>query len=129
MDDIIVIILTLVVAVVGVLNQNKKKKAAQQAGGGGQAQSPDFLDMLVSEQEIEEEKEQRYLQNELSVEDNEVSMTKTRNTFLSVNEESFVAEKEVKKVVKERKRLRVDGGGFSLKKAIVYNEILNRKYF
>jgi hypothetical protein len=128
MDDIIVIILTLVVAVVGVLNQNKKKKAAQQASGG-KTQSPDIWDMLVSEQEIEEEKEQRYLQNELSVEDNEVSLAKTGNAFVSVREASFFAPKDVKKVVKEKKRLRVDGGKFSLKKAIVYNEILNRKYF
>jgi hypothetical protein len=46
-----------------------------------------------------------------------------------VSEASFFAPKDVKKVVKEKKRLRVDGGKFSLKKAIVYNEILNRKYF
>jgi archaellum component FlaG (FlaF/FlaG flagellin family) len=127
MDDLVVIILTLLIAGAGVLGQMKKKKQAATIPTG-QAKQPEniwdlfkeeaFPPILQPEAEyyLEEEPESIPYENEQGYK------------FEAKNEGGKIINKEVKpettiiNSIKEKKEV------FSLRKAVIYSEILNRKY-
>jgi hypothetical protein len=126
MDDLIVIILTLIIAGAGAIGQMKKKKQATSAPGK-QKNSDNIWDMFkeeVFQQEAHNETEYYIDEAPESIPyENEQGYK-----FDSKNEGGVIIDKlakanpSVKNSIKERKE------GFSLRKAVIYSEILNRKY-
>lgn len=128
MDDIIVIILTLIVALVGILNKKKKKAEAQAPVTETSKESPDFWDMIMDADEVQQENVQEYVEPEPVVEIPKKPKIKSDYQFSSGKEGSSAVKKKMKEVVKTRKKAMIEGEEFSLRKAVIYNEILNRKY-
>jgi len=129
MDDLLVILITILIAVVGVLNQRKKKKDAQQPVSESAGQPADFWEMLMQQQE------QRPVYNEVEEDeiDDEVIDTvpepKPVYQFKAAEEGSSDLVEEKKILQRQKKKpVLIDGEEFSIRKAIIYNEILNRKY-
>ncbi len=126
MDDLVVIILTLIVAGVGALSQLKKKKQA--AGNAGQHQkSPDFWGLLEDKIESagQEDNSEYYEEEQMEpVAAVEISLNKLKKKR---DNRSVVANNLVKEMnrPKLKSKLKED---FSLRKAVIYSEILNRKY-
>lgn len=148
MDDVIVIILTLVLTIVAAINQNKKKK-----GTPAQQKTPDFWETILGQesplpQTVEVEKNippahrkaeaknvsrskpvrkpesQRMktpaITDELSIDeggrhDDILTLLNTRKGF----DDSFDSDEEVAGIMDD----------FSLRKAVIYAEIIQPKYF
>lgn len=130
MDDLLVILITILIAVVGVLNQRKKKKDAQQPVSGNAGQPTDFWEMLMQQEE------QRPVNQEVQDEEEEydevidtIPEAKPVYQFQAEGEGSSDLAEE-KKILQrqQKKQVLIDGEAFSIRKAIIYNEILNRKY-
>lgn len=125
MDDIIVIILTLVVAVVGIFNQQRKKKAAQSSAVVENKKSVDFWDMFSEETGGQEEVEPYHVESDEVSEEPEI---KQEYQFVARTEGSSDLKKKVKVALKKKTQAKIEGEDFSLRKAVIYSEILNRKY-
>jgi hypothetical protein len=142
MEDYIFIIIAIVLSIVGALNQNKKKKAMQeQQDGDEQHQEPSFFeqifdDPVFQEEEIQVEKvpaktetpevkkrEKRVphkpLQSSL-MKKTEISGSIDDNIGAAIGEDEY---EETQETTRESIM-----NGFSLKKAVIYSEIINRKY-
>lgn len=131
MDDLIVIILTLIVLVAGAFGQTKKKK--QQLPVAGQSQKPgDFWDLF-------DEKPQPQISSSVfpvtteSEEDNPTGREEKHDYGFSSQDEGgtiFSTGKTIVEPVRETKhpQSRFTFDKFSLRDAVVYSEILNRKY-
>lgn len=135
MDDLVVIILTLVVAVFGIIGQTRKKKLT-----GEQQQNvkepASFWDMF--ENQINPEQQFTGINNfvdeqepdELIVEDDRIDLAPPPQTY------KFDAKNEGKSILKERvvskvfkpKTTKPKKKKFPLRQAVIYSEILNRKY-
>lgn len=122
MDDIIVLILTLIFIVAGIFGQMKKRQLPPDASAGVNPMQDNFWE------NIEEEEEHpigvtEHLQpvKEVAKEDrfhtagNQMRRDITRNLIEEVPEKPKVDSLKLK--------------SFPLKKAVIYSEILNRKYF
>ncbi len=126
MDDLIVIILTLAVAGIGILGQIKKKKQA--ATGSNQPKQPEtFWDLIKNETNFpvqEEENEYYEEENPEPVISSEAPYQKVSTTLKqsSARKDNFT-KKSIRKKIKSKTMEE-----FSLRKAVVYSEILNRKY-
>lgn len=127
MDDLVVIILTLIIAGAGVLGQIKKKKQAI-AVPPGQAKQPENIWDLFKEEAFPQ---MRQPEPEYFMEEEPESLPYENEQgykFEAKNEGGKIINKEVKpettiiNSIKEKKEV------FSLRKAVIYSEILNRKY-
>ncbi|MCG6189138.1 hypothetical protein [Maribellus maritimus] len=134
MDDLIVIILTLIVAVVGAIGQIKKKKQQQTDPGTEEQNSSDnFWDVLEDfgvQTTKPEPKEPEY--EPATIEEKPVK--KRQYTFNAENEgkdsvfkKTSSIKNEIKQNLEEEKKENISNT-FSLRKAVIYSEILNRKY-
>ncbi|WP_297086814.1 hypothetical protein [uncultured Draconibacterium sp.] len=128
MDDVLVIILTLVIAVFGALNQKRKKKAA----GANNAvppkkESQNFWDMLMDQEEELITERQEPFEEEL-VQPEPKTIERPVYDFKADREGAKSIRKPMKSVRENKKRKLVMGEEFSLKKAVIYSEIINRKY-
>lgn len=142
MDDLIVIILTLIFAVAGIFGQMKKKQAQNQAGdqGGPQPETesndPDnFWDFLEPEsnQNYREQgpipapspKQKQPVQTvaEEPVQKKPKYQFKAENEGASIYENDLTSDTNTITNVRKKRKDR-----FPLKKAVIYSEILNRKY-
>ncbi len=132
MDDILVIILTLIIAVVGVLNQNKKKKAQKTASEGETNKEKNFWEQLLDEGDVfeqprpVEEEEPLYTQpvkeqKPMFESKPEGNIPRSTTMAKNVSSEGVSIVKQKKKIYKPRRK-------FSLREAVIYSEILNRKY-
>lgn len=142
MDDIFVIIVTLIIAVVGALNQKRKKKQGQQAPVGEPTEEPkqDIWDMLFDQGEqpivpkpqyvdYEEEVEEKPKMEERPVFESSISSAqKTKYDFRPKSEGVSAVSQEIEKKPLLKRKAKILGEDFSLKKAVIYSEILNRKY-
>ncbi|MCY1722703.1 hypothetical protein OU798_20305 [Prolixibacteraceae bacterium Z1-6] len=128
MDDLIVIILTLAVAVIGVINQQKKKKAAQNPAGKVTKQPTDFWDMIMDAQNEQAENVPEYVEPQTEFEEYKEPEDKIEYQFVPSSEGITEIENETKVISKKKLQATVDGEEFSLRKAVIYNEILQRKY-
>ena len=135
MDDLIVIILTLIVAAAGALGQLKKKKQVPPAEGE-ESKTPESLwDLLQGEpdyqhpvevQDFKKEKHDEYTEPLLKADNREVNESKYK--YIAQNE-GQVATKVKKPMAANRKKLKPGViKDFSLRKAVIYSEILNKKY-
>jgi hypothetical protein len=125
MDDLLVIILTLIIAGVGALAQLKKKKQA--AGNLEQPkQSDNFWGLLDGETESMNQPEVEYV-DEPEIEPVVVEDIPLHQ-FKAKSKKQITAANNLAKEIKKPKlktKLKED---FSLRKAVIYSEILNRKY-
>lgn len=130
MEDYIVIILTLVIAVVGALNSKKKKKALKVPVAEGVEQPSDFWDTILNQQEEEfdEEPVADYIEQEPVVEKYKQAVEKPKYSFTAANEGMSNIPDTKKTKVRRRRKVMIEGEEFSLKKAVIYSEIMNRKY-
>lgn len=128
MDDLVVIILTLLIAGAGAIGQMKKKKQTTPIPVTGQVKQPEniwdlfkeeaFPQMLQPDPEfyLDEEPESIPYENE----QNYKFEAKNEGDTLINNE--IKPEPIINDVIKDKKEV------FSLRKAVIYSEILNRKY-
>lgn len=125
MDDLIVIILTLVIAAFGALGQVRKKKQQQQAVTENQPE--DIWDFFQSEEEPKPVFDEDEFIGETFEEEME-SVKMPLYTF-TPQEEGETASK-AKPVLKPMERITPAKRKevFSLRNAVIYSEILNRKY-
>ena len=133
MDDLLIIILTLVVAVIGAFGRKKKKEANQSQSAGGTQQPQDFWDMFMNQGEQQQKQPQFIYEDEPeeAPEEKIVVEKKGRPKYsFSAEEEgkSDIKEELIKSLDSERKKVQIEGEDFSLRKAVIYSEILNRKY-
>jgi len=126
MDDLVVIILTLIIAGAGVIGQIKKKKQISETGE--EQKNPEDIWGLLKEEvfpsypnveqenlNIEQEKFEPY-ENEQGYQ------------FEAKNEGGVLVKSELETTHPIKEILTKKEDGFSLKKAVIYSEILNRKY-
>jgi hypothetical protein len=127
MDDIIVIILTLIFIVAGIFGQMKKKPPVQQPQMEPQHAEDDFWDLLDADP------------TEPRPPANEPVPSKTRmgKKPSSENKYDFKPEKEGTRLTKrnlpkgdeiKKERRTTQKRKFPLKEAVIYSEILHRKY-
>lgn len=126
MDDLIVIILTLVVAGIGILGQIKKKKQAETASNQPN-QPEDFWDLIKNEPDFPgQEEENKYYEEEntepVISPETSYQIVNTAHRKPAVKKDEY-GKKTTRKKVKSKTM-----EGFSLRKAVIYSEILNRKY-
>ena len=134
MDDLIVIILTLIIAGVGVLGQFKKKKQAQ-AATEGQADSPKSFWDLITDEAVGNPQATDMDYDELEFDGEEVEVVQKSETLIQkptyqfkTSNKAELVEKNVNQKTKPKKLKSKLNEDFSLRKAVIYSEILNRKY-
>ena len=131
MDDLLVIIFTLIVAVIGALGQiNKKKKPVSTGNQPAENGSDNFWGM-VEEQFYDEQPEQEQQQETEKIdkpEETEERMPVYK--FKAENEGTPVTRPDRTKEIKKEKKPKANKKlkEFSLRKAVIYSEILNQKY-
>ena len=136
MDDIVVIILTILVAVVGALSQRKKRQQAEAAkknpGVQSQPNQPfDFWEMLREESTPVHpfDEPEPVMENLMEEHVDTVPEPKPVYRFSAKDEgSSDIKESIVEAPQKKRYKVLIDGEKFSLRKAVIYSEIMNRKY-
>ena len=130
MEDLLVIILTLGVALVGAFGRKKKRNTAQPPSSNTVKQPQDFWNMLM-EQEHQPEPFV-ILEEEIETEEEELVVETVEQAKYQFNSEkegkSEIKEERIKTLSPVRKKVQVGGENFSLRKAVIYSEILNRKY-
>lgn len=128
MDDLIVIIIMLVIAGFGAIGQIKKKKEDQQQPLPAQNQPDDIWSMLQQQREPQVQVTEPYSEYFKEPESILDTFDAPIYRFDPQQEGSSAITKRVipkKTVVQTKKNMNHD---FSLKKAVIYSEILNRKY-
>ncbi len=126
MDDLIVIILTLIIAGAGVIGQIKKKK--QETSVPGEQKSPENIWDLFKEDAFLQSSQTQQVYNRdeepesVPYENEQGYKFEAKNEGGVIIKNSVKTEPTVKDSFKDRKE------GFSLRKAVIYSEILNRKY-
>ncbi len=135
MEDYLVIIITLIVAVVGVLRRKKKKTVAQAPETGKAKSSSNFWDMIMDEQGGDaepvyeyEESESHHVDPEPVLQEHAVAVEKSSSAFWVRDEGVSAVDTEREATQKKKRKITIDGEEFSLKKAVIYSEIMNRKY-
>ena len=127
MDDLVVIILTLIIAVAGVISQAKKKKQ-NTVPENGQKQPEDiwnlFRDEPIPAPQPKTEPQYDIVEDEESVpyeneQDYKFYSNKEGGKLINIEPE---IQRPVEEAVTKKKEK------FSLRKAVIYSEILNRKY-
>lgn len=126
MDDLVVIILTLLIAGAGVFGQMKKKKQATAVPGA--PKNPENIWDLFKEEvfpQVSQTEPKFYL-------DEEPESIPYENEqgykFEAKNEGGVIINNEVKTQPTIKDSIKENKEGFSLRKAVIYSEILNRKY-
>ncbi len=132
MDDVLVIILMLIFTVVGAISQNKKKKAQQLSKAGKTPTKKNFWDELIAEDE-EYPQPQTVIHEQPDtmspiVEQQPVAEIKTKNTMSGGSLSDIMKSAEPIAITKPKVRQNRLQRKFSLRDAVVYSEILNRKY-
>ena len=126
MDDLVVIILTLIIVVVGVLGQLKKKKQIPVVSEG--EKSPENIWELIQREmnPVPQMPQQEFIDDDF--EEPEVKTEKSSYEFEAKNEGVSAAENKKMEEIPAKKLRKIYNEKFSLKKAVIYSEILNRKY-
>lgn len=123
MDDLVVIFLTLIFIIAGLFGQRKKRQAEAEKKSGHQPSADDLWEM----------RDQDWEEPQVFVEGNEYPKMKPEPAV----GHAFNPEKEGERtlVTTPRKETLADEAGkteekvkFSLRDAVIYSEILNRKY-
>lgn len=129
MDDLLVVILTLIIAGAGALGQLKKKKQVPQGSAGATNTPDDIWNLFNVDARINEYEEEPYEAKEVFVNEPGPAVNEQNYSFNPNNEGGKVFESTVSKSALISKKKSVFKSNFSLRDAVIYNEILNRKYF
>jgi hypothetical protein len=127
MDDLVVIILTLLIAGAGLIGQLKKKKQLDSAPPEEQKNPENIWDLLREEAFPSVQKEEHeYLivepQESEPYENEQGYKFEPKNEGGKLINNELKTETPAQEIIKKRKE------GFSLRNAVIYSEILNRKY-
>ncbi|MBN1986213.1 MAG: hypothetical protein JW761_07910 [Prolixibacteraceae bacterium] len=133
MDDLIVIILTFIIAAAGMIGQIRKKKQSQAETEGEQPNSSDnfweFLEDFGGEpqrQEVVASPEPPKTAEKYDEQPKYTFDAKNEGQKTVDIESDFIKDKITHPAHNDRKERISDN--FSLRKAVIYSEILNRKY-
>jgi hypothetical protein len=129
MDDLLVVILTLIIAGAGALGQLKKKKQIPGSSAGETNTPDDIWNYLKNEAGISHFEEESYEAKEVFVKEPGPAINEQNYSFNAKNEGGKAIENAFKEPIINRQKKSVFKGNFSLRDAVIYNEILNRKYF
>ena len=137
MDDLIVIILTLIIAGAGAIGQMKKKKRLKPEGEENQQKTTgdfwDFIDDLGGESQPanftppETETDAEPEGTPEFVKEQPKYVFKAEEERQSTFFKNDTVKDEIKEQLKKEKQEKISES-FSLRKAVIYSEILNRKY-
>lgn len=129
MDDLLVVIISLIIAGAGALGQLKKKKQIPGSSAGEINTPEDIWNFLKNDSVISHFEEESYEAKEVFVKEPEPAVNEQNYSFNPKNEGGkAINSANVKPIVIPQKKS-VFKGNFSLRDAVIYNEILNRKYF
>jgi hypothetical protein len=129
MDDLIVIILTLIVAGVGVLGQLKKKKQAQTGSESNKKATNSFWDLIQGETDFNQQGvKSDFEETDFDNQQEEVLVKKPVYGFDRKKDKELEIERDIKETTRKSKIKSGVMNDFSLRKAVIYSEILNRKY-
>jgi len=127
MDDLLVILLSVVFILAGIFGQKNKKKNA--ANSNSVVKEPakedlwDFLDQKWEDSSLGEES------HEVAVEEVPAPKQESRQQFHTEQESQRIFKKGSIENVSEKMKVRpLKMSKFPLKDAVIYSEILNRKY-
>ncbi len=131
MDDLVAIILTLVFVGIGAFGQMKKKKkliAEPESNNSNINKQDEIWDLFEKVTGFENFREDPYGNTEVVVKEPGPAVNEQNYSFKATEEGGSIIEKEsqIQKRVVKKNAIREN---FSLKQAVIYNEILNRKYF
>ena len=127
MDDLVVIVLTLLVAAIGIISQTKKRQAANKQPQPGKSPQ-NFWDMLESQMEPEKQSYEPELEFEQEDETVDVVPKIPQYKFETENEGKSDLKEKITPDLLADKPHKTTREKFPLKKAVIYSEILNRKY-
>ncbi|SHF39022.1 hypothetical protein SAMN05444274_10538 [Mariniphaga anaerophila] len=127
MDDIVVLILTLIFIAAGIFGQAKKKRVAPQPEVKNVPEQDDFWEMLDDEWKKTKQADINTPQKPNS-EDLKKNLRKEYQFNAKTEGERIAQKMPVEKIKTNEKLSAVKSGRFSLRDAVVYSEILNRKY-
>ncbi|WP_319479546.1 hypothetical protein [uncultured Draconibacterium sp.] len=128
MDDIVVIILTLIVALFGILNKKRKKNATPGESAPGVGSAPDFWEMLMDDnKDVPGQPQPQVVQEEVK-EEEPVQEVRPSFQYSTEARKSASLKRKEEQAKKSKKKSLILGEKFSLKKAVIYSEIINRKY-
>lgn len=128
MDDLVAIILTLVFVAIGAFGQMKKKKKLIPETESNNDTKDDIWGLFEKVTGFENYREDPYGNTEVVAKEPGPAVNEQNYSFKATDEGGSVIEKEsqIKKSIVRKNAIREN---FSLKQAVIYNEILNRKYF
>lgn len=128
MDDIIILILTLIFIVAGIFGQMKKKPETPNTEMAPPPESDDnFWNLLEDDEKFTEPERQVNVEAEPPA--REVAPSPPQYKFKTDKEAPTVQQKNKNKTeTKTRLKKPTKKKAFSLKEAVIYSEILNRKY-
>ena len=128
MEDYIFIIIAIILSVVSAINKKKKKQAAAQGVGQASSKKPTVLEQLFHDSFFDDEETQEQPAKVEQPKPNLIKREVVKHGGIPVKtpkETSTDIIKESNPAKKIRKSIRAN---FSLKDAVIYSEILNRKY-
>ena len=128
MDDLVAIILTLVFVAIGAFGQMKKKKTLVAEPESNNDVKDEIWGLFEKVTDFENFREDPYGHTEVVVKEPGPAVNEQNYSFKATDEGGSMIEKEsqIQKSVVRKNAIREN---FSLKQAVIYNEILNRKYF
>ncbi len=128
MDDLVAIILTLVFVAIGAFGQMKKKKTLAAEPESNNDAKDDIWGLFEKVTGFENYRKDPYGSTEIVAKKSAPAVNEQNYSFKATDEGGSIIEKEsqTEKRVVRKNAIREN---FSLKQAVIYNEILNRKYF
>jgi hypothetical protein len=126
MDDLVVIILTLLIAGAGVIGQLKKKKHIP-VDPEAQKNPENFWDLFKQETFPSVPRDEPEYE-ELELEKPVPYVNEQNYKFNAKNEGGALISNKIKKETPAQEIIKKKEERFSLRKAVIYSEILNRKY-
>lgn len=126
MDDLVVVILTLLIAGAGAIGQMKKKK--QIPVETGDPKTPEDIWELIKAEAFPQKQYKTPVFDKVVKEETEPSVNEQGYKFEAKNEGGMLVEKEIKIQSPATKNTINSKPKFPLRKAVIYSEILNRKY-
>lgn len=128
MDDLVAIILTLVFVAIGAFGQMKKKKTLAVEPESNNDARDDIWGLFEKATGFENYMDDPYGHTEIVAKKPTPAVNEQNYSFKATDEGGSIIEKEsqTEKRVVRKNAIREN---FSLKQAVIYNEILNRKYF
>lgn len=126
MDDLIVVILTLLIAGAGAIGQMKKKK--QLPVESEEPKTPENIWELLRGETFSQKPYNAPVFDEIEKEESEPYINEQEYKFEAKNEGGLLVNTEMKVHSPDVKITTKNKIKFPLRKAIIYSEILNRKY-